>query len=475
MEGRTHSHYHQPPHVVVVPYPSQGHINPLLQFAKRLFSKGLKSTIATTRSTVKSINAAGIQVEAISDGFGQGEIPQAGKEDVYLRAFRENGSRTLSQIIHKYKDSDSPITCIVYDSFLPWALDVARQHGIYGASFFTNSATVCAVFCHIHHGTLTLPAKHEEMELPLMLPGLPPLNSPDIPSFIKAPESYPAYLAMKMSQFSNLEKADWIFNNSFHELEAEAAKSVSELWPAKLIGPMVPSAYLDGRIEGDKGYGASLWKPLSDQCIKWLQHKPRRSVVFISFGSMVSLSAKQMEEIAYALKAGDFNFLWVVRETERSKFPETFMDSVAGKGLLVSWCNQLEMLAHPAIGSFVTHCGWNSTLEGLSLGVPMVAMPQWSDQMTDAKFIEEIWGVGFRAKEDEFGIVRREELLYCLKQVMDGERSQEIRKNANKWREMAKAAVGEQGSSDQSIDEFVQHLKDDANRKKGGRMAVTSM
>lgn len=451
------------PHVVVVPYPSQGHINPLLQFAKRLASKGVKATFATTRYTVKSVHAANIAVEPISDGFDDGGFAQAQKEDVYIKGFRENGSRTLSQIISKYQNSGSPITCVVYDSFLPWALDVARQHGIYGASFFTNSVAVCAIFCHIHHGSLALPVKQEDV--PLQLPGLPALNSPDMPSFIKAPESYPAYLAMKMSQYSNLEKADWIFNNSFEELEGEAAKSVSELWPAKLIGPMVPSAYLDGRIEGDGGYGASLWKPLSEHCIRWLKMKPQKSVVYISFGSMVSLSAKQMEEIAWALKGGDFNFLWVVRESERSKFPDRFMDPTAGKGLVVSWCNQLEMLAHPSIGCFVTHCGWNSTLEGLSLGVPMVGMPQWSDQMPDAKFIEDIWRVGVRAKENEFGIVRREELLFCLKQVMEGERSREIRRNAGLWKEMARAAVGEKGSSDKSINEFVKHLMDAKGRE----------
>lgn len=162
----------------------------------------------------------------------------------------------------------------------------------------------------------------------------------------------------------------------------------------------------------------------------------------------------------------------VVRDSEVSKFPDKFLNSTAGKGLVVSWCNQLEMLAHPAIGSFVTHCGWNSTLEGLSLGVPMVAMPQWSDQMTDAKFIEEIWGVGLRAKEDEFGIVTREELLFCLKQVMEGETSHQIRSNANKWRELAREAVGEHGSSDKFINEFVDHLKDSKRNEHGN--AITS-
>ncbi|KAI8009989.1 UDP-glycosyltransferase 74E2 [Camellia lanceoleosa] len=117
------------------------------------------------------------------------------------------------------------------------------------------------------------------------------------------------------------------------------------------------------------------------------------------------------------------------------------------------------MLAHKAIGCFVTHCGWNSTLEGLGLGVPMVGVPKWADQLTNAKFIEEIWSVGVRAKEDEKGVLRREELMGCLKEVMEGERSVEIRKNACKWKELAKEAISEGGSSDKSIDEFVEHLK----------------
>ena len=221
---------------------------------------------------------------------------------------------------------------------------------------------------------------------------------------------------------------------------------------------MVPAAYLDGRIEDDKGYGASLWEPLVEDCIKWLETKPPKSVVYVSFGSMVSLTLEQMEEIAWGLKESGLHFLWIVKESDQDKLPDGFVDSTKEIGLIVTWCNQLEMLENQAIGCFVTHCGWNSTLEGLSLGVPMVGVPKWADQLTDAKFVEEIWGVGLRAKEDDKGVVRKEELVMCLKEVTEGERSQQIKKNASKWRELAKKAVSEGGSSDKNINEFVQHL-----------------
>ncbi|CAN1852706.1 UDP-glycosyltransferase 74B1 [Linum perenne] len=385
MAAKTHK-----AHVLILPYPSQGHINPLLQFAKRLASKGVKATIATTHYTVASISSSAVSVEAISDGFDVGGFPQAKDEQTFLQSFKSNGSRTLSSLVEKFEFSDCPVTCIVYDSFLPWALDVAKSHGVYGAAFFTNSATVCSIFCRVSNGEVELGMAGKEGGLDV--PGLPHLGLSDLPTFLRFPESYPTYLAMK-----------------------EAA-SVKQHWPAKLIGPMIPSAYLDGRIDGDRGYGASLWKPLNEECMNWLESKPARSVAFISFGSMVALSDEQMGEIA-------------------------------------------ELLAHEATGCFVTHCGWNSTLEALSLGVPMVAMPQWTDQVTNAKYVEDVWKVGVRAKEDESGIAGREEIGRCLKEVMlEGDRSMEIKEAAKKWRKKAVDAVSKGGDSDKEIDSFVKHL-----------------
>ncbi|XP_050374038.1 UDP-glycosyltransferase 74B1-like [Argentina anserina] len=443
-------------HVVVLPYPSQGHINPLLQFAKRLASKGVKATLATTSYTVSSICVPTVGVEPISDGFDESGFAQAADEETFLQSFKANGSRTLSQVLKKFEDSEFPVNCVVYDSFLPWALDVAKKHGIYGASFFTNSASVCSILLHIHHGLISLPFKLDDM--PLLLHGLPPLDIADLPGMLKKPESNPAYLRMQLNQYSNLDKADWIFTNTFKSLESKAAKAVAKLWPAKLIGPMIPSAYLDDQIKGDSGYGASLWKPLGEECIKWLETKAPKSVVYVSFGSMVSLTAEQMKEFALGLKETGVHFIWVVRASELGKLTDEIIDSVKEKGLLVTWCNQLEALAHEAIGCFVTHCGWNSILEGLSLGVPMVAVPKWADQMTNAKFVEEIWEVGVRAKEDDEGIVRKEEFVSCLKEVMEGERSKEIKKNSRKWRELAEKEINKGGSSDICISEFVELL-----------------
>ena len=229
-------------------------------------------------------------------------------------------------------------------------------------------------------------------------------------------------------------------------------------WPFKTIGPAIPSMYLDKRLKDDKEYGLNLFKPDMDICMKWLDTKEIGSVVYISFGSMATLGEEQMEEITWGLKNSNCYFLWVVRDAEEKKLPNNFLQETAEKGLVVSWCPQLEVLAHKAIGCFMTHCGWNSTLEALSLGVPMIAMPQWSDQTTNAKNIMDVWKVGIRVKVDEKGIGTKEEIELCIREVIEGERGKEMKRNSMKWKELTKEAVNEDGSSDKNIEEFVTKL-----------------
>ncbi|GKU97874.1 hypothetical protein SLEP1_g10952 [Rubroshorea leprosula] len=192
--------------------------------------------------------------------------------------------------------------------------------------------------------------------------------------------------------------------------------------------------------------------------MSWLNDKHNGSVVYVSFGSAAKLGVDQMEEVAWALKGSGYHFLWVVRATEQAKLPAGFLEETSEKGLVVTWCPQLEVLSHKSTGCFVTHCGFNSVLEALSLGVPMVAVPQWTDQPTNAKFVEDVWGIGIRAQREKEGIVKREVLEGCIKEVMVGEKGEGVRKNANKWKKLATEAIDEGGSSDKNIDEFVAKL-----------------
>ncbi|KAI8574171.1 hypothetical protein RHMOL_Rhmol01G0333800 [Rhododendron molle] len=423
--------------------------------------------------------------------------------------FRSIGSETLSDLIKKLDRQGQRVDGLVYDPFLPWALDVAREFGLVGAAFFTQSCAVSNIYYHVRKGILKLPVEEGEA---ILVPGLPPLERSEMPSFVGDYGLYPVFCDMLVNQFSNIDKADWVLFNTFYDLEEGVAlvgsgSAVPELvgyvlhdglvapgrthqwclsdqadpsdlsrpggsclpvevvdwmakqWRMRTIGPTIPSMYLDKQLPDDREYGLSLFKPKSTECMNWLDTKPANSVIYISFGSMADLETEQFEEIAWGLEETDYSFLWVVRDSERSKLPEKLADSArAEKGLLVTWSPQLEVLAHESVGCFVTHCGFNSVLETLSLGVPVVAVPQWTDQRTNAKYVEEVWGVGVRAGKDERGIVRREVLGECVREVMEGESGEAIKRNAVKWKKLAREAVGEGGSSDKNIDEFVAEL-----------------
>jgi len=233
---------------------------------------------------------------------------------------------------------------------------------------------------------------------------------------------------------------------------------LAKIWRLRTIGPTLPSMYLDKQVKGDVDYGFSIFEPSKDDCIKWLDTKPKGSVVYVSFGSLASLGPEQMEEISLGLQDCGSPFLWVVRATEESKLPKHFMQETKDKGLVVAWCSQLEVLAHDAVGCFWTHCGWNSVLEALSLGMPMVGMPRWSDQPTNIMCIADVWKIGIRAPLDENGMVKRESVASCLKEMMDGEKGKMMKVNADKWKELARASMNKGGSSDKNIDDFINAL-----------------
>ncbi|KAL3724280.1 hypothetical protein ACJRO7_029449 [Eucalyptus globulus] len=457
-------------HVLVLAHPVQGHINPMLQFSKRLASKGLKVTFLIPISTKKSlnlVNASSIQVEYISDGFDNVEADKLSTKE-YLEHFRLSVSQSLSDFIQKHQScQENPAKVLIYDSFDSWALDVAIEHGMQGASFFTQSCVVSCIYYLVHQGTVKLPLDAVDGQGRVLCdpPVMSVLGLNDFPSFVADVHKYPGVLDIVLGQFSNFRKAKWLLFNTFTELEEELVNWMGNQWSMMTVGPTIPSVYMDKRLEDDTGYGLSLFKPEVEACLRWLDSKPPCSTVYVSFGSLASLGEDQMEELASGLRSMKSHFLWVVRESEEKKLPRNFLQELGldddKKGLVVRWSNQLQVLSHVSVGCFMTHCGWNSTLEALSLGVPMVVMPQWTDQPTNATFIVEVWKVGLRVRANERGVVTGEEIESCVNEIMEGgERGKEIRENSLGWKELAKRAIDEGGSSEKNIQEFVSNVLD---------------
>ncbi|KAL3725010.1 hypothetical protein ACJRO7_030079 [Eucalyptus globulus] len=450
-------------HVLILPFPAQGHINPMLQFSKRLVSKGLKATLALTVHLAGSMQpdpSSSIDLETISDGHDLGGFMGAESIEAYQTDFRDVGSRTLAELIHKLDRLGRPLDAVIYDGFLPWVLDVAKQCDKLGVVFFTQTCAVNNIYYHVQRGLLPLPLPLSEGSV--RVPGLPPLKPWEAPSYVYKLGLYPAFYDMLINQSTNVDDADFVLFDTFYELEKEAVDWMSSnLWPLKTVGPTLPSLYLDKRLPNDTAYGVNLFTPTTTSTVSaWLRRHPPRSVVYVSFGSMADLDPSQFAELAHGLALAGHPFIWIVRSTEQHKLPRDLMDSIPSEeALILPWCNQLEVLESDAIGCFVTHCGLNSVVEAICLGVPMVAMPQWTDQPTNAKFVEDVWRVGVRARADEAGVVWREEVERCVREVVGGgERGREVTESARRWMEVAKAAMAEGGSSDRNIDEFVEKL-----------------
>ncbi|CAL1352182.1 unnamed protein product [Linum trigynum] len=453
-----------------MPWPAQGHINPALQFSKKLVAKGLAVTLVTftDKKLILQGSAVGsVAVELISDGG----LPL---DEHFLEKFRSLVEQGLRDFVARLRGPAGTAAagpcCLVYDSIMSWALHVAKELGMVGAAFFTQPMAVNAVYLNVVEGRLEVPPAVDENGL-VAVEGLSEtvlLATDDLPSFVADPGSYAVAIDMLGGQFSTVREADWAFCNTFYSLEDKLLDwMMNQLIPIKSIGPTIPSAYLSNKESLDlpktgSEYGLNLFNPDGSQTsiTQWLDSKSPGSVIYASMGSISDISKTQTTELALALQLSSRPFIWVVRESEQDKLPPDFLSAMdSSDQLVVSWCRQVEILAHRSIGCFLTHCGWNSTIEALCLGVSMVALPVWGDQQTNAKFVVDVWRVGARARADvESGVVTKEEIGRRIKEVMEGESGEEMRRNSEKWRKLAREAVADGGSSERNVDEFVASL-----------------
>ncbi|OEL22033.1 UDP-glycosyltransferase 74E2 [Dichanthelium oligosanthes] len=450
-------------HILVLPYPSQGHINPLFHFAKRLAGhSGVRSTLAVTRFVASSARRAtgSVHVAVFSDGCDDvGPDGVGGHRGPYFERLNSAGPESVDWLLRSESELGRPVHVVVYDAFLPWAQGLARRHGAACAAFLTQTCAVDVLYTHLRAGRIPQPPVREE-ELPPELAGLPSqLELTDLPTFMVDKNRPPGLLELLMNQFVGLDTVDHVLVNSFYDLEPQEADYLASTWGAKTVGPTMPSVHLDSRLprndDDDASYGIHLQTPMASESKAWLDGHPLLSVVYVSFGSIASLSSEQMAEVAEGLYSSGKPFLWVVRATETRKLPANFAKKAKGRGLIVPWCQQLEVLAHPSVGCFVTHCGWNSTLEAITAGVPIVAMPHWSDQPTNAKYVQDAWRVGVRVLADSQGVTRREEVDRCVRHVMEGEMCKEFKTRALEWSKKAKKAMSKGGSSDINILDFL--------------------
>ncbi|KAK1414521.1 hypothetical protein QVD17_30267 [Tagetes erecta] len=445
--------------VLLVTVGAHGHLNPILTLGKCLVSKGLHVTLATTHNILK--NTFGIDVEIFSDGIPK-DYNGRPSMDYYMDTLSKFGPINLLALIRAHR---SKFSCIIGTPFVPWVVDVADELGVPTAMLWIQPCALFKIYHCFYNQLIEFPTESNP-NIIVKLHGLPKFSPDELPSFVLPTNKVRSFDSILNNVFHNLHKWKWVLGNSFTELENEVIGSLDdvgcEFWP---VGPLVPARLL-GK-EDDDGFDYIKSNGESD-CITWLNKQKPCSVVYISFGSVLSLSEKEIENIAAGLKATNRPFLWVVKTPGDKEVKELgFLEDIKWQGLIVRWSPQTEVLSHSSVGCFLSHCGWNSLLESLAAGVPVIACPQWTDQPTNAKLVTDIWGVGVKLKKDLKGVVSGEEVSRCVEEVMGGRRSEEFRKNALVWKAVAREALVDGGSSDKNIELFVNEVISCCSSYKG--------
>ncbi|XP_048322281.2 UDP-glucose flavonoid 3-O-glucosyltransferase 7 [Ziziphus jujuba] len=432
---------------------------------KLFASRGHKATIITTpyyvhllSKTIQKtsvygslINVLTLEFPCAENGLPQGcqSLDMASTPDLLSKFFKATTTlgTKLDQLLQQYR-----LDCLVADMLFPWATDVAARYGIprlifHGTCFFALCATVC-VYRYAPHKDVTSDCD------PFLIP-----NLPEETQFVK--------LFREINETN--ERSYGVLVNSLYELERVYADHYRKGLGFKSwhIGPLFLYNKMDEEDRANRGMEPSIDE---HECMNWLNSKKPNSVIYVCFGSLADFDDAQLLEIAHGLEASGQEFIWVVKKGKHEGvkaewLPVGFEKRMEGKGLIIrGWATQMLILQHEAMGGFVTHCGWNSTLEGICAGLPMVTWPVLADQFYNEKLITQILGIGVSIDNRRWSMfmvdcMKREAIENAVSRIMVGEEAEEMRSRARALGEMAKGAVEEGGSSCSDLNALIEELK----------------
>ncbi|KAK2380631.1 scopoletin glucosyltransferase [Trifolium repens] len=461
-------------HIFFFPFLAHGHIIPTVDMAKLFAEKGVKATIITTplnkpfisKSIEKSIisghniHIQTINFPCIEAGLQNGceNIDSIPSLEFFSTFFKATNllQEPLEELLHK-KQPD----CIVADMFFPWTTDSAAKFGIprlvfHGISYFSLCATECI---RLYEPFKNVSSDSEAIVIP-NLPGDIKITRLQTPPIEDSKELEGMVRLMQDIKESEV-KSFGVVVNSFYDLENDYADYYINVLGRKSwhIGPLcLYNRDIEEKVNrGKKGFD-------HDMCLKWLDMKKSNSVVYICFGSIAKFPNSQLQEIAIGLEASGQNFIWVVPKSDEDWKLEEFEKRMEGKGLIIrGWAPQVLILEHEAIAAFVTHCGWNSILEGVAAGVPMVTWPIAAEQFYNEKLVNEVlkigvpvgvkkW-VGFVGDSVEWDAIEK-----VVKRIMEGEGTKEMRNKVKVLSELAKRAMKKEGSSYSNLDDLIEEL-----------------
>ncbi|GKD60593.1 7-deoxyloganetin glucosyltransferase-like protein [Tanacetum coccineum] len=272
------------------------------------------------------------------------------------------------------------------------------------------------------------------------LPSMDGIRLKDMPTFLRTTDPNDMMVNFVLRETSRAKKASAIILNTFDDLEHDVLHARSLIYPPiHSIGPLHIIPY--GKENRDlQLLGSSLWKE-ETECLEWLDSKETNSVVYVNFGSITVMTPQQLVELSWGLANSNQTFLWVIRPDlvlgDSAVLPPEFLEATRKRGLLASWCPQVKVLDHPSIGGFLTHIysGWNSTLESISSGVPMICWPFFAEQQTNCWHSCNKWGVAMEIDSN----VDRREVENLVRILMVEEKGKQMRETAIVWKTKAES------------------------------------
>ncbi|KAK9269644.1 hypothetical protein L1049_001421 [Liquidambar formosana] len=478
------NHRHDQIHCLLIPLMSQSRLIPYTDMAKLLAGHGLTVSIITTpvnalrfKPIVDNALNSNLKIHLLPLPFPCKEagLPE-GCENMdsipspdLVTPFFKAASMLQKPLEKLLATRELRPTCIISECCLPWTADVATKFNIPRYVFHAISCftLLCSHNLLKVHNTATSDSES------FFVPGMPDkiqLTKNQLPGVMKRRvDGLGDFLdRMRETELSS----QGLLVNSFEELEPEYVKGYRKV--AKNIWCIGPVS-LSNKEVSDKYERGNKSSINENQCLEWLNSMKPSSVIYVCFGSLCHLSPSQLIEIGLGLEASNRPFIWIIRkaddspEIEKWLAQERFQKRVQGRGLIIrGWAPQVLILSHPAIGGFLTHCGWNSTLEGVCAGVPMITWPMFAEQFYNEKLVVQMLRTGVRIgvevsmewgeEEKGGGLVKREKIVKAIEEVMDeGEEGLERRKRARELGEMANKAI-EGGSSHLNMTLFIQDI-----------------
>ncbi|XP_050109313.1 UDP-glycosyltransferase 87A1-like [Malus sylvestris] len=443
-------------HVMALPYPGRGHINPMMNFCKLLSSK--KPDILITFVITEEWQGF-IGSDAKPDNIRFSTLPNVIPSELvratnfpgFVEAVNTELEGPFDQLLLE-RDLQQPVNVIVADPFLVWAVRVGNGRNIPVASFWPMSASVFTVFHHFEllkqNGHFPVDVLERGDEVIDYIPGISTTRIADLPTILYGNDRQLLHRAMET--ISSMYKAQYILSTSIYELESQVFDNLKAKLPIPVypIGPTIPYFQLSES-------SSILHDGLS--YLHWLDSQPKASVLYISMGSFLSVSQTQMDELVFGVRDSGVRFLWVARgDASRLK------ESVGDVGLVVPWCDQLRVFCHDSIGGFWSHCGWSSTIEAVYAGLPVLTCPIFWDQVPNSRQIVDDWKIGYRVKKNEGAehLVTREEIAQLVRRFMDLESNEgkKMRKRAKQLQKTCQEAIAKGGSSDTNLEAFIKDI-----------------